>query len=301
MSLPHRSASVASIGGNPLTPARAQKPAPSLRGRRLSLLSDTTLAAMSFYESPRAARVIGVPSPATVSTMRGRKVAGKILELGPELSRAVTATRVQTFSESVHAFVQQSRGRRHVARTLYEAVGITQLIDVVLDLRVGKMPFLRIPGSQYLPERLNGVRAVWAVGLADNDNPRVRSELILVGSLDGLVGTRYSEEQAGLGDFSFPSDPGDMTAALNDLLDLGIEHDDYAYEMQWDADPGLGDAARAAHEITKRASVPGPSGRSWVERCAPAQRVVATVTDIWTPHETQRTVLARPVVIESTS
>ncbi|MFT4213351.1 MAG: hypothetical protein QM622_01040 [Microbacterium sp.] len=188
-----------------------------------------------------------------------------------------------------------------MARTLHEAVQPTQLIDVVLDLRVGKMPFLRIPGSQFLPERLDGMRAVWAVGLDENDNPPVRSELILVGSLDGLVGTRYSEEHAGLDDFSFPSDPGDMTAALIDLLDLGIERDDYAYEMQWDADPALGDAARAAHEITERASMPGPSGRSWVERNAPAQRVVATITDIWTPRDTQRTVLARPVLIESTS
>jgi hypothetical protein len=134
----------------------------------------------------------------------------------------------------------------------------------------------------------------------ENEHPRVHTELILVGSLDGLVGAEVTTERARVSDFGFPSDPGYLTPALIETLDLDIERDDYLYELQWPTDPDDGEAARAASAFTARASVPGPSGSTWVRQRLPLQRVVASVTDIWTSNDQRRTVLARPALIQPT-
>lgn len=257
---------------------------------------------MSYYASMRAADVLGVPSRLELGTKDGAKIGAAFRPISGEASHERSSNREASFEQRVFAHVG-SLHKRNVARTLQDAVQISQVIDVTMDLLVGRMRFMRIPASQYSPGGTkSNVEAFWGFAVEDLAHPACQTNLILVGSLDGLVGTNFTAATAAIDDFNFPSDPDCMIEILNHELDLGVDLEDYQYETDWTpADSTNGQAAASALAMTERAGGVGyGKATTWARQLLPAQRVVAIISDIHVASESYRTILARPVCIAAT-
>lgn len=253
---------------------------------------------MAYYESLRAANAMGVPVAGELSDQTGWTFKGTAKIVGGERSHSSQVTRPETIEESLDRFFEKAGRKRSIATTLYDAVENTQIIDTVIDLRVGRMRFLQIPGSAHSEGGAKkNVLAFWATGLHQNSDPMFETHIVLVGSLDGLTSSTYSSEDSSYDGFNFPSDPGFMIEILNEELKL-VDLEDYEYATEWTRDSPDGLAAQTAHDITNRAST--GSGKSWVRATLPQQRVVAIVNDVYFQGTRSRVVLARPVLISPT-
>lgn len=255
---------------------------------------------MAYYESPRAADVLGVPETGEVSENSGWKLGARAKPARAAFARNKNLTRKQTFEESLDTFLKKAR-KRSIAHALYDAVMITQIIDTVIDLQTGYMRFMSVPGSNFNEEGpLENVTAFWATAAHQNECPEMNTQLVLVGSLDGLKGRSYPDEDVRYGGFSYPSDPGFMIEILKQELQLPVDLEDYEYETGWLPDSSQGQAAETAYDISQRGARAPYAFPGWVREELPAQRVVAVVNDIFNRNDHSRVVLARPVIITST-
>lgn len=176
-------------------------------------------------------------------------------------------------------------------------------MDVVIHLEVGRMRFLRVPGTGHSSGGTKrNVQTFWAFGIETATEHWAESRLVLVGSLDGLTSMRYPADDAASSSFNFPSDPSFMIELLAGELELDVDLEDYEYETDWcPEDSTNGMAAVTALGITERAREGySVGGRGWVDQSRPKQRVVAIVSDIHVGVDATRTILARPVLIGST-
>ena len=255
---------------------------------------------MSFYESRRAAYYMGVPEAADVtdSASADAKLKNGVLSL--ERSRRKEVRGRERLVDSVDRYLNGAGRHREVARTLYDAVMQTQIIDVHIDeLQVGRMQFLRVPGTEYSPGGVKKrVTALWAYGRQENSDPDFVSHLVLVGSLDGETSADFGKESSKYGDFDFPSDPGFLTAILDEVLQLEVDYEDLEYSTGL-GQPREGEQAAEALKITERGRGHGRRD-TWVRNRFPLQRIVAIVHDIESIGEKGKIVLARPVIIDST-
>lgn len=261
---------------------------------------------MAFYMSERAALELGVPESSEFTEKNHRGIFARLCGMKAERSSEYATTRETTLEERLTLFLQGQQRQRNIAKSLHEAVEITQLMNISIDLDVGRMRFLRVPGTQYSSTGVkNNVEAFWAYGIEPSPEYMrsvAETRLILVGSLDGLTSTAWSAEASMYNEFSFPSDPSFMIELLNGELELEVDLEDYEHETEWTPDDSTnGHAAQTAMDMTHRAYGQGPGKRgSWALRSLPRQRVVAVVSDIHVDTDESRTVLARPVCISAT-
>lgn len=256
---------------------------------------------MAYYASERAAELIGIPKSLDLGTKKTAQASGGVQPFTLGRSRESITSHHATIEQRVHEFLRQET-RRNIARSLHDAAAVTQLLDVVIDLEVGGMKFLRVPGTSYSEDGTKeNVRAFWAFGI-ETCTQFSDTRLVLVGSLDNLTGKRYTQDDAAYDSYSFPSDPSFMIEILNAELELDVELEDYSYETEWEPTDSInGSAARNAREITERARNGAPGGRTtWVQQVLPQQRVIAIVSDIEVLNDDSRTILARPVCISAT-
>lgn len=255
---------------------------------------------MSFYESERAAHFMGVPGVAESVSGSQYSVAANATVASVNANKGKQVRGRERLVDAVDRYLTGPGSKREVAKSVYDAVEVTQVLDVrVEELEVGRMRFHRVPGTEFSSGGLKrNVEAFWSFSTEINESPQFLSHLILVGSVDGETGSDHDADSSKYDKYDYPSTPGFITNILDQALQLEVDYEDLEYSSGQYA-PMKGDQAFEAFEITERGRARG-SRRSWVRNSFPSQRVIAIVNDVKMLSETEKVVLARPVIIEST-
>lgn len=197
--------------------------------------------------------------------------------------------------------------RRAVIKDLWDVVSSGQVLDVVVDIECGVMPFLYWAGRG--EGRKESLRCFWGttVPFCHPHDLAATRELILLGSLDNMQSAAWREgpDAALKIGHGYPSDPSSLCRLLS--AELEIDRDPEVQSAVKEMDEWIsgapGEAAQFARDQTERAREvklkdPGYAG-SWVRENRQNQRVVAVVSDVSEAGARESVVLARPVLITS--